>query len=87
MEQLRMLGICMRLPGAEIMKEFINRTKRPENLTVQQRIQVLKAWDTRNIVPKDKMEYADRVQPEEGLEGEEYEKRYVELIFYYLQTM
>lgn len=87
MEQLRRLGVCMKLPGAEIMNEFINRTKRPENLTVQQRIQVLEAWDTRYIVPKDKSEFADRVKPEDGLEGEEYEKRYVELIYYYLQTI
>lgn len=87
MEQLRRLGIYMGLPGTEIMKEFVNKTKRPENLTAQQRNQVLEAWDTRYIVPVDKLEYADRVRPEEGLEGEAYEKRYVELIYYYLQTI
>lgn len=87
MEQLRMLGICMELPGTRIMEEFINKTIRPEKLTVRQRQQVLEAWDTRYEVPKNKLEYVDKVRPEEGLDGEEYEKRYVELIYYYLQTI
>lgn len=69
------------------MKELISRTIRPENLTAEQRIQVLEAWDTRYIVPEDRLEYADKVSPEGELEGEEYEKRYVQLIYYYLQTI
>lgn len=89
MEQLRMLGIYMGLPGTRIMKEFINKTRRPESLTAQQRRQVLEAWDTRHIVPADKLDYVDRVRPEAELEEEEeeYETRYVELIYYYLQTI
>lgn len=87
MEQLRMLGIYMGLPGTKIMKEFLNKTRRPENLTPKQRVQVLEAWDTRHVVPHDKLEYVDKVIPEEELYGEEYEIRYVELIYYYLQTI
>lgn len=85
--QLRLLGIQQGLPGTAIMEEFIDKAKFPESLTAQQRKDVLEAWDTRYEVPKEKKEYADRVQPEEKLDGEEYEKRYVELIYYYLQTI
>ena len=87
MEQLRVLGINMGLPGAKIMLELIQGIKKPENLTRQQRQEVLSAWDTRHFVPEEKLEFVDRVQPEEGLEGEEYEKDYVEKIYKYLQTI
>lgn len=87
MEQLRVLGINMGLPGAGIMLELIQGFKKPGNLTKQQRQQVLSAWDTRHFVPEEKLEFVDRVQPEEGLEGEEYEKDYVEKIYKYLQTI
>ena len=87
MEQLRVLGINMGLPGAGIMLELIQGIKKPENLTRQQRQEVLSAWDTRHFVPEEKLEFVDRVRPEEGLEGEEYEKDYVEKIYKYLQTI
>lgn len=82
-----MLGIYMGLPGTRIMEQFIDKLKRPDDLTKKERGQVLEAWDTRNFVPRDKLEYADKVQPEEELDGEEYEKKYVELIYRYLQTI
>lgn len=87
MEQLRVLGINMGLPGAKIMLELIQGIKKPENLTRQQRQEVLSAWDTRHFVPEEKLEFVDRVQPEEDLEGEEYQKDYVEKICKYLQTI
>ena len=87
MEQLRVLGINMGLPGAKIMLELIQGIKKPENLTRQQRQEVLSAWDTRHFVPEEKLEFVDRVQPEEDLEGEEYQKDYVEKICNYLQTI
>lgn len=87
MEQLRLLGICRELPGIKIMEDFILKKRRPESLTIKERKQVLEAWDTRNFVPINKVEFADRVRPEEELDGEEYEKRYVELIYQYLQTI
>ena len=85
--ELRRLGIHPELPGTAILEQFVDKTKRPEDLNEKERKQVLDAWDTRYIVPKEKREFADKVQPEEGLEGEEYEKRYVELIYQYLQTI
>ena len=87
MLELRMLGISLELPGAGIMEEFIRKTKKPMDLTPIQRSQVLEAWDTRNYVPADKLEFVDRVQPNESLESEAYEIEYVELIYKYLQTL
>ena len=86
-EQLRCLGITVGLPGTEIMKEFIRGTKKPNELDSKQRKQVLEAWDTRNYVPVNKLEFVDRVRPSEVMEGEAYEKEYVELIYKYLQTL
>lgn len=86
-EQLRLLGISLGLPGAGIMEEFIRQTKKPKDLNSQQRKEVLDAWDTRNYVPEDKLEFVDRVQPDKTLEGEEYEIEYVRLIYQYLQTI
>ena len=69
------------------MEEFIRQTKKPKDLNSQQRKEVLDAWDTRNYVPEDKLEFVDRVQPDKTLEGEEYEIEYVRLIYQYLQTI
>ena len=69
------------------MLELIQGFKKPGNLTKQQRQQVLSAWDTRHFVPEEKLEFVDRVQPEEGLEWEDYEKYYLEKTYKYLQTI
>ena len=87
MEQLRYMGIAMGLPGTGIMEEFLRGTKKPEDLDSKQRKQVLEAWDTRNYVPASKLKFVDRVEPDETLEGEAYEKEYVTLIYKYLQTL
>lgn len=49
------------------MKQFIDKTKRPEDLNERQRKQVLEACDSRYIVPGDKREFCDKIQPEEHL--------------------
>lgn len=85
--QLRRLGINMNMAGVKILEDFIDKVKRPEDLSPEEREKVLEAWDTRHNVPLDKLEYVDRIKVEEDLQGVEYEKRYIELIYYYLQTI
>lgn len=87
MEQLRVLGINMELPGSRIMMEFLQGSKKPEDLNHRERQQVLSSWDTRHFVPIEKLEFVDRVKPEKELEGEEAEIDYIEKIYKYLYTI
>lgn len=97
MEELRMLGIKLYMPGTLIMKQFLNGEITTAKLSESELDLVLDAWDTRNVVPiRLLLDYpckVDTLKPlisaEEvnlGLYSEEeYKRDYVEQIEKYLQ--
>lgn len=51
MEELRMLGIKLYMPGTLIMKQFLKGEITTAKLSESELDLVLEAWDTRNVVP------------------------------------